>query len=459
MERPIFRFASQKHTKDSAPKKNHPLVGSFFKFSDCQLALNADNKQKFLDSIKRWNGTLPGLLEDINCGIFVFDAAKCAKAVLEGQAKPVTCNQAFCFDGFLELHNAARHKSLKVMRLLLKHDKDGSKANARCLARLGSCEGMVLPLHIAIAIAANERVFADWDDKNGGIDAFKLICRLCAPNMRHKLEIVRLLAQKTKRVEREAYIYAMEGKVVELVILLMVASEKVLRTPLSLENNNNLCRTLSDNVLSLISEVVASLVLLQQNVSSDDDTTIEVQKCMEKKAKLEQIMVLLQIFETIGDKLAEYLQLEQTKPSFAEVTRQVGRIFEEGGIHSRPDVVEEDPRKKTYYWHGIICPHGIRGGDIVHNVIQSRPSLLKPVPYRLNGLTRSRSSSAISFSTAVGDVRPIKPMSHAISFATSFGDVHPMKPVTYERKCVPQVCGQKFGKLFWEMLSRAIKHV
>ncbi|RAL41561.1 hypothetical protein DM860_013095 [Cuscuta australis] len=76
------------------------------------------------------------------------------------------------------------------MREFIKFDKDGSKDNARCLARLSLCEGMVLRIHIELAIDANECVSTNWDDKNGSSDAFKLICRLSAPIMRHKLEIV-----------------------------------------------------------------------------------------------------------------------------------------------------------------------------------------------------------------------------------------------------------------------------
>ncbi|VFQ84028.1 unnamed protein product [Cuscuta campestris] len=322
------------------------------------------------------------------------------------------------------------------MMLLLKHDKDGSKANARCLARMGLCEGVLLPLHIAIAVTANQPIFADWEDKNGLSDAFKLICRLCAPIMRHRLEIVRMLAQKTKGIEKEAYIYAMEGKVVEFVILLMVASEKVLITPLSLENKNDMGRTLTETVLSLISNVVASLVLLQQNVSSDDDTAIEIQKCMEKKAKLEQILVFIRIFETIGNRLCEYLQLEQSKPSFVEVTQHVGRIFEEGGIHSRPDVVEEDPMKKKYCWHGFFFPQRKLHGDFVRNALMTRPFLLD----RQKCEASLCSIRGLSFATAVRDVRPIKPA------------------VMHAKKCVPQVCDHKFAKLFWGTLSRALKH-
>lgn len=440
METPIFRFGFEKDTEDSAPNKDIPPVEDFVTFSDCQLAIMADDKEKFLDAVNGGNGTLPPTvtLRQINFGIFLNDASKCAEAVLEGKAKTLTSNQAFCFEGFYELHNAARFQSLKLMRLFHEHDKDGSKSNARCLARLGFCEGMVLPLHIALAIAANKCVFADWDDRNGGSDAFKLICRLCAPIMRHSLEMVRLLAHKTNGIETEAFNYAMEGKIVEFSILLMVASGKVLRTPLSLENKNNLGKTLSDKIYSLFSDVVASLARLQQKVSCN---TSELQKCTEKKAKLKQILVLLQIFETIGDKLAEYLRLEQAKPSFVEVTRQVGCIFEEGGIHSRLEVVEEDPMNKKYYRQIIGCPHGITERGIVFNVLQTRPSLLEPGYYNGKLLSRSRLRS-----------------SRALSFATADRDVRPIKPMTYARKCVPQVCDQKFAKLFWGTFTRALKH-
>ncbi|VFQ84246.1 unnamed protein product [Cuscuta campestris] len=384
METPIFIFPSSECTEDSGPKKDIPPPEEFYGFtlSDCELAIMADDKERFLDAINGENGSLPPTvsLRTINLDLFMNDASKCAEAVLEGKAKPLTSSQAFCFDGFYELHNAARYRSLKITRLFVEHDKNRAMSNARCDARLGFCEAKVLPLHIALAIPANGLVFADWDDRNGGSDAFKLICRLCAPSMRHRLEIARLIALKTNKIEKEALNYAMEGKVVEFAILLMVASEKVLRTPLSPEIKNDTRGTLSGEIFFLFSDLAATLAQIQQKGSCN---TSELQKCMEKKVKLKQILVLLQIFETIGDKLAKYLQFEQAKPSFVEVTRHVGHIFEEGGIHSRFEVVEEDPMNKKYYRQIIGSPHGRGENGIVHNVLPSRLSLVNPLRYDL----------------------------------------------------------------------------
>ncbi|VFQ94531.1 unnamed protein product [Cuscuta campestris] len=315
-------------------------------------------------------------------------------------------------------------------------------SNARCDARLGFCEAEVLPLHIALAIPANGLVFADWVDRNGGSDAFKLICRLCAPSMRHSLEIARLIALKTNKIEKEALNYAMEGKIVEFSILLMVASEKVLRTPVYPEIKDNVRKMLSGEIYFVFSYLAAILAQSQQRGSSN---TGQLQKCREKKVKLKKILVLLQIFETIGDKLAKYLQLEQPKPSFVEVTRQVGHIFEEGGIHSRLEVVEEDPINKTYYRQIIGDPHGIGLNGIVHYVLPSRLSLVNPLRYDLksqSAYTRSQMRS-----------------SRALSFATGDRDIPPIKPMRYARKYVPQVCDQKLSKLLsWGTLTRALKH-
>ncbi|VFQ84248.1 unnamed protein product [Cuscuta campestris] len=446
METPIFIFPSSECTEDSAPKKDIPPPEEFYRLrlSDCELAIMADDKERFLDAINGENGSLPPTvsLRSINLGLFLNDASKCAEAVLEGKAKPLTSSHAFFFDGFYELHNAARYQSLKITRLFVEHDKNRAMSNARCDARLGFCEAEVLPLHIALAIPANGLVFADWVDRNGGSDAFKLICRLCAPSMRHSLEIARLIALKTNKIEKEALNYAMEGKIVEFSILLMVASEKVLRTPVYPEIEDNVRKMLSGKIYFLFSFLAAILAQSQQRGSCN---TSALQECMEKKDKLKQILVLLQIFETIGDKLAKYLQLEQPKPSFVEVTRQVGHIFEEGGIHSRLEVVEEDPMNKTYYRQIIGDPHGIGENGIVHNVLPSRLSLVNPLRYDLkkwSAYTRSQLRS-----------------SRALSFATVDRDVPPIKPMRYARKYVPQVCDQKLSKLLsWGTLTRALKH-
>lgn len=57
---------------------------------------------------------------------------------------------------------------------------------------------------------------------------FQLIASLCLPVLERSLEVCKLLALSSKNIAKEAYNYAVEGKLTEFAVLLMVALKKVL---------------------------------------------------------------------------------------------------------------------------------------------------------------------------------------------------------------------------------------
>ncbi|KAG5555582.1 hypothetical protein RHGRI_006283 [Rhododendron griersonianum] len=101
-----------------------------------------------------------------------------------------------------------------------------------------------LPLNSAL-YAAREAVTA-YQRKS----LFKWIVSLFLPSLKQSLAVNKLLVESSNNIEEFAYYYAMEGKLVELSVLLIFACEKVLKGRMMIP------QCIRNQILSLIDEGV-----------------------------------------------------------------------------------------------------------------------------------------------------------------------------------------------------------
>jgi hypothetical protein len=129
-----------------------------------------------------------------------------------------------------------------------------------------------------------------------------------------KLEIVRLLIRETNELGEESFCYAKYGRLVELVVLLLVAREKVTSISLvkksSLSQNDHDSNCLDDCVTFrefIISELT-QLSALQVKVEICCEDNKLSSSCKEKQNLMMSALLLLEIFERAGKTIESYLQ-------------------------------------------------------------------------------------------------------------------------------------------------------
>ncbi|GMP75374.1 hypothetical protein CsSME_00032494 [Camellia sinensis var. sinensis] len=135
---------------------------------------------------------------------------------------------------------------------------------------------------------------------SGEQSAFDLTVTLCLPTMSEALAMNKLVAGFTKDVEEFAYHYAMEGKLIELAVLLIVAREKVL-VPITFHGKDGAGLNGSMTIHECLRNQCVSLINEEINL-------------MDQKTIMKLAMVLLEVFERAGSSIEEYHQLQLQQP-------------------------------------------------------------------------------------------------------------------------------------------------
>ncbi|XP_059638290.1 uncharacterized protein LOC132280174 isoform X2 [Cornus florida] len=190
---------------------------------------------------------------DILYSICKYGAIDCAIAFFEGKTGFIANLNVPFFEGIYPLHLAANCLSYEMVALLLCH---GARTDVRTIE--GWSRGDLLPLNVSLETVSYHDYFINWTPKQS---IFKLIIVLCLPQMRVPLEINRLLASRTKEVDKIFSHYAIQGELIEMATLLMVAREKIM--PLSMfesKDGPNL-----DGSMSICESII------EENVSLTDD--------------------------------------------------------------------------------------------------------------------------------------------------------------------------------------------
>jgi len=122
------------------------------------------------------------------------------------------------------------------------------------------------------------------------------IVSLCQPYLKSALAANKLLVESYNNIGEFALYYAMEGKLVELAVLLIVAREKVLNGRMMIP------QFVRNQILSLIGEQVKL---------AGECTHSEVTEIQQKMIGLNSTALLLEVFERAGHTSGEYLQSQQ----------------------------------------------------------------------------------------------------------------------------------------------------
>ncbi|XP_027071173.1 uncharacterized protein [Coffea arabica] len=288
--------------------------------------------------------------------MFRFDCINCVDAVLNGE---MTGKIDFTVDAVPHknrgelpaLHKAATSLACKLTELFL-----GITDQANVRLDFKDVKGW-LPLNFALKKLRSSSLMPVWINSKGDEDTsywmansipqgptemvFKLLYRLLCPFSRAALEVVRLLAQKTKEVEFEFFKYVKEQKLVELAGLLLVAHEKVMP---GLEE----CMKIRNFVLK--EAAFLNLQEIRSLYGSGDEKSL--QEAKKKKVEMEAILLLLEVFDRIGDKLSAYLQIVRKQVRVEYRAKEIGWILEKAGFSMKLELFDETCRERIEYgWY------------------------------------------------------------------------------------------------------------
>ncbi|KAK8515802.1 hypothetical protein V6N12_075821 [Hibiscus sabdariffa] len=212
-------------------------------------------------------------------------AVKCATALLQGQTglKP-DINAVDPDAGFAPLHCSSDDPEL--VELFIRY---GARTDIRCQG--------CLPLDCALAIISDRTPFIGWSTRQS---IYMTIVFMCLQDQAESLECVRLLFRATKEVEKEIYRYVKDGKIIEILALLMVAREEVTSPSLF----KGLCDPALDGSMSLHQLVLSEIVSLMASQITLVSTSEEVHYELNNKLETMMSMLLLvEVFERVGDKI------------------------------------------------------------------------------------------------------------------------------------------------------------
>ncbi|KAK8507449.1 hypothetical protein V6N12_072708 [Hibiscus sabdariffa] len=205
----------------------------------------------------------PLVLEEILCSIEIYEAVKCATAILRGET------------------------GLKI----------DIKVQCDIIASLTRFNRQ-LPLNIAIKLISEQPPFIGWFTRQSLY--MTLVFCLCETEI---LDNVRLLFRTTNEVEKEIYRYMKDGKLIEIAALLTVAREEVTSPSLF----KGLCDTALNGSMTLRQLVSSEIVSLMASQITSVSTGEEVHDELNKKLETMMSMLrLIEVFERVGDKIELY---------------------------------------------------------------------------------------------------------------------------------------------------------
>ncbi|KAK8544968.1 hypothetical protein V6N12_025825 [Hibiscus sabdariffa] len=229
------------------------------------------------------------------------NAVKCTTALFQGQTglKP-DINAVDPNAGFAPLHCASDDPEL--VELFLRY---GARTDLRCQG--------CLPLDCALETISDRTDFIGWSTRQS---IYMTIVFMCLQDQAESLECVRLLFRATKEVEKEIYRYVKDGKIIEILALLMVAREEVTSPSLF----KGLCDPALYGSMSLHQLVLSEIVSLMASQITLVSTSEEVHYELNNKLETMMSMLLLvQVFERVGDKIDLFRRYLTKKESLENI--------------------------------------------------------------------------------------------------------------------------------------------
>ncbi|XVF18328.1 hypothetical protein REPUB_Repub11eG0012200 [Reevesia pubescens] len=281
-----------------------------------------DDKVEFVSHMN-WKYNKPQLCQPhVMYCVCVLNALKCATALFDGETHvKVDLHASFSnkFTSFTPLHSAATFGCSILVDFLLRH---GALTGVRCFSNRSDhqeCNNM-LPLNVALWTISNiDKKMSYWWNLREPI--FAMIIRLSRPKLRTYLETVSFLVESTKEVDEEIYRYVIEGKVVEIATLLIVARDKVMSPSIF---------KCSDGSLNL-REFLSNMIMFSSMQNNGENLELG-SKCENQLAMWMHMLQLVEVFERIGDKILAYLKQEHRNIPKEQADKEVAWMLHDAGF-------------------------------------------------------------------------------------------------------------------------------
>ncbi|KAG5542138.1 hypothetical protein RHGRI_021860 [Rhododendron griersonianum] len=236
------------------------------------------------------------------------------------------------------LHHAARMNDPELVQLFLSH---GARTDIRLTKELAMGDKGLLPLAIALDATRSLYNWTLYPRDQSHQTILNLIVTLCDPKMDDALASTKLIAGSSKDVEEEAFYCAMEGKLIDLAVLLIVAREKVL-VPLTFPSEDGAGSTRRITIHQYVKDQIVTLIFeeikLRREFKPEELTQVQ-RNIMVMRA----IGLLLEVFEKAGSTIDEYRQSQKFKAmreqkekdekDLALRLEEAGFKFEAGDFH------------------------------------------------------------------------------------------------------------------------------
>lgn len=191
-----------------------------FLYSQIESLMKFDDTHQFAAFITKYYDHLVDFTAQELFDLLVDNTAVgCLTALLESKLRShVDVNKAIGTTADFAIDIAAKNHSSRMVTLLLRHGADPDETQLECL-RGG------IPLHSAMEYFRCQYCMFDWNPGKPIVELFSVIC---SPEMKQRLDTVRVLASHSKRVEDLCVGYIADGNLIHFAILLTAASDKLL---------------------------------------------------------------------------------------------------------------------------------------------------------------------------------------------------------------------------------------
>ncbi|XP_058210268.1 uncharacterized protein LOC131322805 [Rhododendron vialii] len=298
------------------------------RLGEITTAICRDDSWSLISCLRRSNASYPE--DEILESICLYDAVNCAASLLRRKLNSdpaLVLNRPMPGAGpFSPLHYAADFACPRVVELFLSH---GARTDIRLHDPLHARgRNGLLPLEIALDVARDHLL--ERTVYSPGQSTFRLILSLCLPEMKSALKACKLLAWSSENVEKEAYYYAIEGKLTEFAILLMVAREKVL-VPITFSYQDG---DDWDGIMTLQQCLQKKLVSISDKWLKSPGTLGRKKTTwiLKSNAVLRSAALVLEVVERAGNSLEDYLKFEQHGASKEQVERDVASRLVKAGF-------------------------------------------------------------------------------------------------------------------------------
>uniref|UniRef100_A0A8R7PB77 Uncharacterized protein n=1 Tax=Triticum urartu TaxID=4572 RepID=A0A8R7PB77_TRIUA len=241
--------------------------------------------------------------------LVITNALRFAKLVLVGKnpelhgfgADP-NCMTQF---GFFPLHRAAEMFSVDMIELLLHH---GASANLRTSGAL--VIDNLLPVHVAVENTCLHKYLENGLHPNQENMVYshadinyilKLIHILCLPEMKLFLDTTRLLAKHTDNLLDEVCKYIIDGKLIQMVVLLLATQEQIRGVSSSKKD----CNSKPDGFAIITNCVVGKITAIQLEMCQKG---VELKPLEAKKKLFDMTLTLVHVISQAGEALDSYIR-------------------------------------------------------------------------------------------------------------------------------------------------------